>query len=376
MTAMIRPGDGGAERLFCSKPFTWFEVSRGTAEGEVYLCCPSWLSRPAGNLNHQSVGEIWNGMVAQDIRRSILDGTFRYCSTDRCPHLNSRTGPVQPVSAVTDPDLLDAIHNGRTELAHGPREINCSYDRSCNLSCPSCRTAVIVETGRRAEIGGIQRKLQAEALPGARLLYITGSGDPFGSPFFRTWLRTMRRSDVPLLECIRLHTNGLLWTPAMWASIAEEIRALVKHADISINAATPGTYAVNRRGGNWEVLLRNLEFIGRLRSEGPLEWLGINMVVQDNNLEEMPAFIELGRRFGVDTVYFHQLVNWGTFTNEEYQRCAVHLPAHPRYRELLRMLESPAFRDPIVFAGNLPRPEPDEATALPGSAAPVPGPRP
>src|SRR5689334_20702121 len=65
------------DRLFCSKPFTWFEVSGWSApKGDVYLCCPTWLDTSIGNLQDQSVEEIWNGEPAQAIRRSILDGSY------------------------------------------------------------------------------------------------------------------------------------------------------------------------------------------------------------------------------------------------------------------------------------------------------------
>ena len=83
-----------------------------------------------------------------------------------------------------------AIDESLTILPWGPREINCSYDRSCNLSCPSCRAKVIVESRAKDRVLRIQKRLTEEALPEARLLYITGSGDPFGSPFFRRWLQT------------------------------------------------------------------------------------------------------------------------------------------------------------------------------------------
>jgi hypothetical protein len=340
-------------RLFCSKPFEWFEVSRGREEGEVFLCCPSWLETPVGNLTRDSVKETWNGEAAQRIRRSILEGTFEYCNAARCPYLQTRSGPVQRVEDVTDPELRAVIEGGLTVLPYGPRSVNCSYDRSCNLSCPSCRTQIIVESRNRERISGIQGKINDDALADARLLYITGSGDPFGSPFFRRWLQTMRRADMPKLQVIHLHTNGQLWTPRMWETIPEEIRALVKHADVSIDAADPATYAVNRRGGQFDVLLRNLEFIAGLRADGPLEWLGINMVVQANNFAEMPDFVRLGQQFGVDTVYFHQLVNWGTFSDAEFAARAVHRPTHPRHAELVGVLDDPIFDEPIVFLGNL-----------------------
>jgi hypothetical protein len=339
--------------LFCAKPFEWFEVSRGQEEGEAFLCCPSWLDTPVGNLTRDSVAESWNGEAAQRIRRSILDGSFAYCNAARCPYLQTRSGPVQRIEDVTDPDLLAVIRGGLTVLPYGPRSVNCSYDRSCNLSCPSCRTRVIVESRSRDRIATIQQKINDEALADARLLYITGSGDPFGSPFFRRWLQTMRRADMPRLEILHLHTNAQLWTPRMWATIPEEIRALVKHADISIDAADAETYAENRRGGRFDVLLENLAFISGLRAAGPLEWLGINMVVQANNFAQMSDFVRLGKRFGVDTVYFHQLVNWGTFSKAEFAARAVHLPGHPQHAAFVDALDDPIFDDPMVYLGNV-----------------------
>jgi MoaA/NifB/PqqE/SkfB family radical SAM enzyme len=321
--------------------------------GDVYMCCPSWLETPIGNLQTQSVEEIWNGKKAQEIRRSILDGSFRYCNFSRCPFLQTVTEPVQKVEDVTDEDLKAVIDNQLTILPYGPREINCSYDRSCNLSCPSCRTEIIVENKNKQQILEVQNKIHNEALKDAHLLYITGSGDSFGSPFFREWLQTMKREDMPNLRMIHLHTNGLLWTPKMWSTIGEDIRELIKSAEISIDAASSETYSINRRGGSFERLLKNLEFIGSLRKSGPLEWLGISMVVQENNFLEMSDFVNLGKRFSVDTVYFSQLVNWGTYSEEEYCSRAVHLPDHPRHSELADLLKMGIFKEPLVALGNL-----------------------
>jgi hypothetical protein len=125
---------GNNRKLFCSKPFTWFEVAEGN---DVFLCWPAWLSTPIGNLNHQSVKEIWNGEKAQSIRTSILDRSFKYCNRSCCPFLLTESSPVQRIEEVSGEDLKQVIEKELTILPYGPREINCSYDRSCNLSCPS-----------------------------------------------------------------------------------------------------------------------------------------------------------------------------------------------------------------------------------------------
>jgi pyruvate-formate lyase-activating enzyme len=341
-------------RLFCSKPFQWFEVSGWyRPKGDVFLCCPTWLERPIGNIQSQTVEQIWNGKPAQEIRRSILDGTFEFCNRSRCPFLQTVSGPVQPVADVVDERLKDVIEKKVTKLPYGPREINCTYDKSCNLSCPSCRTELIVETEHKDEILAIQDKLKDQAFKDVEMLYITGSGDPFGSPFFYRLLRTLRRADVPRLRRLHLHTNAQLWTPRAWAGISDDVRPLIRSAEISIDAARAETYAVNRRRGNFERLLENLEFVSVLRRDGPLADVTISMVVQENNFPEMPEFVRLGKRLRFDTVYFSRLVNWGTFSDAEYRKRAVHQPPHPRYAELVELLQAEIFNDPIVNLGNL-----------------------
>ena len=354
--------------LFCSNPFRRFIVRERhllrpaggvfnrlfRPAGDVFLCCSTWLKTPPiGNIQHQSVDEVWNGEKAQEIRRSILDGSFKYCDHTECPYLQTISCEVQPLKMVKDEELKTVVKNKLTILPYGPREIDCSYDRSCNLFCPSCRSKIIVESANEHEILGIQSKLENEAMKDAHVLSISGSGDPFGSPFYRRWLQTMNRGNAPHLKQILLHTNAQLWTPMMWSTIPKEIRELIKSTIISIDAASPEIYPINRRGGDYERLLENLDFIRVLRTRGPLEHVKISMIVQTNNFIEMPDFIRLGKRYNFDIVFFKKLINWGTFSEEEYNDRAIHLPGHPRNPELIDMLKNDIFRDPIVHLGNL-----------------------
>lgn len=339
-------------QLFCSRPFQWFEVTQVNEIGEVFVCCPSWLNTPIGNLKHHSVMEVWNSKKAQELRYSILDGSFKYCNRSRCPFLPTISGPVQKIEDIKDDHFRAIINEGLTVLPYGPKEINCSYDKSCNLSCPSCRTEVIIENTYKEQILEVQNKISKEAVKDAQLLYITGSGDPFGSPYFRKWLQTMKRRDMPQLKRLHIHTNAQLWTPKMWKTIPDEIRQCVKTAEISIDAASPGTYSINRRGGSFERLLENMEFISMLHKSLPMEWVGISMVVQENNFREMPDFVRLGKRFNFG-VYFSKLVDWGTYPQEEFYRRTVHISTHPKYSELVKLLKDEIFHDPIVCLGNL-----------------------
>lgn len=340
-------------KLFCSRPFNWFEIAAAPdGRGDVYLCCSAWVNRSAGNLLEQSAAEVWNGEAAQSLRRSILDGSFSQCSASRCPYLKTVTGPVQHADSVTDARMKDVIEQGLTELPWGPQDINCAYDQSCNLSCPTCRHARIIEVAGVDDFNLIQDKLESDVLPDANSLYITGSGDAFGSPHFNKWLRTMqldRTSDIH----IHLHTNAQLWTPKMWRQIPDDVKRCIKSAEISIDAAEATTYSFNRRGGDFDRLLENLDFIAQLRADGKLHHLKVSMVVQLNNFREMPAFVELGKRFKADTVYFSKLINWGTFSEPVYRFRSVHLPLNKNHQEFLDLLDDPVFDDAIVELGNL-----------------------
>ena len=343
-----------APRRFCQQPFSWFEVTGWCRpKGDTYLCCPGWLPTTIGNLSRQSVDEIWNGEAAQRIRRSILDGSFAYCDKNKCPFLQAGNGPVQDADDVTDSFMRRVIDEGLTELPWGPREINCGYDSSCNLSCPSCRVSRVIETDQADAIEQIQAKIEREALPDASCLKITGSGDPFGSPYFNRWLRTMSIPTDSKLSRIHLHTNAQLWTPRMWSKIPLDVRERIRTTEISIDAAQAETYAVNRRGGSFDRLIENLEFIAGLRRREELHFLTVSMVVQANNFREMPAFVELGQRFDADLVLFGQLTNWGTFADDEFRRRAVHFVDHREHDEFLTVLGDQALSEPCVTLGNL-----------------------
>jgi hypothetical protein len=201
------------------------------------MCCSDWLrTPPVGNIQHQSIDEIWNGEKAREIRRSILDGSFKYCDGTRCPFLKSISHEVQRLEGVKNEELKTIIDYKLTILPFKPREIDCSFETSCNLSCPSCRSKVRMHSVNEHEILNIQSKLENEAFKDAHVLSFSSSGDPFGSPFYRKWLQNLNRKKVPHLKQIRLHTNALLWTPKMWGTIPAEIQEVVKSTIISIDA--------------------------------------------------------------------------------------------------------------------------------------------
>jgi hypothetical protein len=70
-----------------------------------------------------------------------------------------------------------------------------------------------------------------------------------------------------------------------------------------------------------------------------VEWQW-NLIVQTHNFESIPEFSNLANQFTNKRPHLHftKVLNWGTWTEEEYIGHAVHLPTHPRYAEYLEIL--------------------------------------
>lgn len=330
------------KRIICHNPFEWFEIH---PDGKAFACCPAWLKRPLGNLLTDSLDDIWNGTTARELRRSIHDGSFRHCNRQRCPRLLSCTAPVGVISELGPGTVRDVFETGQVVLPWGPQKLNLCYDRSCNLACSSCRPEIYVASeAERCRAEELSDRVQRELAPHARQLIISGTGDPFASQAYRRLLEEFVPCDYPHLESIHLHSNGLLWNPSAWQSM-QAAQSFVRTAEISIDAASAAVYSENR-GGDFELLLENLTFLSSL----PIA-ITLSFVVQQNNYHEMSDFLRLAHGFGF-TVYFSQLVNWGTYSREEFRRRAVHLPDHPEHSNLCEMLREVAAQ-PRVDIGNL-----------------------
>ena len=190
-------------KYICTRPFSWLEVG---ASGQCHLCCPSWLNKPVGNIRNQTVEEVWNGKAAQEIRESMHDGSFRFCN-DNCPFKRTKSNPIRERSNVP-PEYRFVVNEKLTKLPYGPITINTAYDPTCNLSCPSCRKELIVAKGKAKEsIIAIHEKL-IPCMKQAITLNVTGSGDAFGSPLFRNFLRSINLKEYPNLVSIYIQTNG------------------------------------------------------------------------------------------------------------------------------------------------------------------------
>lgn len=336
-----------SKKSFCPKPFEFLAVQ---SDGSAWVCCEDWLPISIGNLSgNEKLEDVWNSDKAKSIRRSILEGTFEYCHHTRCPFIVSNTLPdIDEKRAL---ELLKFANYNSTIRAPLPQKLSLAYDPTCNLKCPFCRSDYIVLSKEgRSNAQQIQEKLFSTSSQSLKEITLIGYGDPFSSTVFVEFLKTVDPGEYPFLT-INLITNGLLLTSRMWDSVSAA-HGLIGNIHVSIDACSVETYKQNR-GGKFQVLLKNLKFIASLRKQKAISRFEIGFVVQNNNFEEMPDFVWLGKKLDCDEVLFQKIFNWGTYEEEDFKEIAVHEPIHKRHQDFVNVLNSEILEDKIVNLSNL-----------------------
>jgi hypothetical protein len=330
---------------FCPMPFT--HLSTGF-QGDAFLCaCPSWVPFRAGNiLDAATADAVWNSAAAAEIRRSIHDGDFSYCSRTQCSYLN--TGKLPRKSEVRDPALREYIETRATRVERPPTMVELNHDPTCNLACPSCRIELITTSSEAdAHAAATARTILPLLKQVTGHTYITGGGEAFASRHFRGILRALNRAEYPGLQ-VYLITNGQLLTPARWREYPD-LPPMLSTVSVSMDAARPATYERLRRPGKWAPLVENLRFLAQMRREGEIPRLGLNFCVQQGNFREMLDFIALGDDLGADHIWFQRVVNYGTYDAAAFAALDVAAPTHPEHGALLEILRDPRLRRPSII---------------------------
>jgi sulfatase maturation enzyme AslB (radical SAM superfamily) len=332
---------------YCQKLYTWLEVDMW---GKAWMCCPSWLPYPIGNVLTDSIDEMWNGERAKELRNQIFTGNWKYCQHEFCPLIASDVLP----------NLSDIQNPPESTVAPLPTNINFSNDESCNLKCPSCRTDKLLFTEgplyeRRKEVNDkIYEMLFSEPTDRHFSIHVTGSGDPFASKIYREMLQKLDGKDFPNLT-VNLQTNGVMFTPKNWDRI-NKIHTNLRRCAISFDAGTKDTYEnVTRIGGDWELLISNCKFLDAQVENYPQFDIVYDFVVQADNFKEMRRYIKTVDNFfpNAGSINFSLVTDWGTWPKEVYEQKCIWKDTHPEHGDLLKVLKDSIFKHPKVNLGNL-----------------------
>jgi cyclic pyranopterin phosphate synthase len=266
----------------CALPFTQLFLN---PDGRITPCC--YLAQDpyyqVGDIQKQSLEEIWNGEPMRALRREHLSGSPRICGyqmgASRC-HLirkdlldRAQLKEVVPYPMVR----LDMMLNGR-----------------CNLECVMCGVWTLPNNVYTEN--GFWEQGREGIFP-----YLTEIDAKGGEPFIQKDIyRLIDAVSAVNRECSwHFTTNGhYRFTRKLRASVSK-IR--IVRLSVSIDSLDPVTFSKIRKKGELATVLRTLDDWIAYRKEIPqkLHQINANFVVQKANWHEVPAFYEFCRDKGI-----------------------------------------------------------------------------
>lgn len=118
-------------------------------------------------------------------------------------------------------------------------------------------------------------------------LSLLGSGEFLVSKATSVLLKSLSHQEFPQLK-LDILTNGQLFTKERWETYSN-LDGMPLTIRVSIDGATKETYESLRRGGKWETICQNMEYLGNAKKHGQIQSLGIHFVMQRDNFREAEA---------------------------------------------------------------------------------------
>jgi wyosine [tRNA(Phe)-imidazoG37] synthetase (radical SAM superfamily) len=138
-----------------------------------------------------------------------------------------------------------------------------------------------------------------------------------------------------------LHTNGLLCDEKSCKDlgIIDKIYSVL----VSINAASKDTYEDIMRGGVWETLIRNIEWLTYMKKQKKIKKLFFSFIVQRKNFKEMRDFIYFARKYDADVRFTHRyaVANTAGWTDD----ISIFNSDCKEFIDYVKILQDPIFRN-------------------------------
>jgi radical SAM protein with 4Fe4S-binding SPASM domain len=285
--------DEPGRQVFCSKPWTSFEVEH---DGTVMPCCMAKTA--CGNVLQNSIAEIWNGERFQEFRQKMAEGRWQETCRPECPRLygtidDSAAAPQAEEFAGNYALNLVEIAQRATVLRSQPRIWKTTASTLCNIDCIMCYQD---REDRRSLPESFYGDL-AGYYPYLQEVQIIG-GEPFAIRRLRDLMAGFPKAQFPDAK-FSIVSNGSIHDP----KTVGIVRGLsVSWMSISVDAASEATYARIRRGGDFATTMAGAQKWIELGRELGFP-VHLAFTVMRDNVTEMDAFVELACGLGADVLF-------------------------------------------------------------------------
>jgi radical SAM protein with 4Fe4S-binding SPASM domain len=184
-----------------------------------------------------------------------------------------------------------------------PKRVQVEVTGACNLRCRMCLVGHRPPLAVRGATMSLDRlRALLDDLPELEELTLQGLGEPLLAPELFAMIAEIKRRGVR----VGFNTNATLLT----VERAERLVDLqLDWLHVSVDGATPETFASIRVGGRLDVVVQHLSDLVRIRSERrrPSPRIQLNTVLMHRNLAELDALVELAASIGVDRMWVQRL---------------------------------------------------------------------
>jgi hypothetical protein len=244
--------------------------------------------------------------------------------------------PDEILKLVTPTPIVQNFAKNIWEFAHGkttlttyPWNISIPVADLCNARCTFCTSWL---DGRK--ILDLDKLVLFEpVLRNALLIGLVGHGEPMAHPRFDELCDRLAEMCDPVSSVYTI-TNGFFLEK--WRDQLERIN--LHSYSISLNAATAETHDVVMGLGRdaFPRIVESIEHILELsKRPGHDKHVFITLVVTQQNLHEIPGFIELGNRLGVSEIWLRSLLpQAGLIPGLNYHQVPPYM--HPEFERLRR----------------------------------------
>lgn len=327
----------------CSVPWNTMGIN---ANGNVFICSsPSWIPKFAGNiLEVDDIFKVLNSNTAQEIRQEILQGRYYYCNNTLCSFFSN----IDPLTYSSNPSTEDLkpfkyFFTDSLQVHEIPKNLIFDFDYTCNFKCPSCRTELI-NTNKHHVIRPINNRivdkikhLVIDKIKTQPIEIRWCGGEPFISDVYLELFDYIINTGKQNIKHI-IQTNGSYLKSK--SDLLAKLLPTITELRISFDAATPETYQKVRVNGIWNNLIDNVEWVKEyIEANGFKTKITADFVVQYDNYQEIPAFVDLCNNLGIRHINFQKMWNWGTWPQAEFDAKNIFSKNHPEHANLVEMFK-------------------------------------
>ena len=275
-------------KLICDYPWTHFEVNN--PNGDVTMCCDN--SCVLGNINEQSILDIWNGEKYQAIRKKMLqEGAHKVCSPN-CTVLKGCKS-YQKLDWFADipadsPVFYNAFLNekeiseNKLILKSLPRWMRFAYSYICNLDCYHCYQKELRQKNEKLPQNFINQVYSLSEV--LQVLFFFG-GEPFA---YKPTIEILSKYTNPYCRNFFV-TNATLLNDKIF-DILESIQ--IGFISVSVDAAEKETYEKLRKGAKWDKVINNIKKLSSIKKHKPFMFT-LAMTVNSKNFNQLEKFVDL-----------------------------------------------------------------------------------